>query len=185
MKTYTKHDFPVSDIRRYLEPGPVVLVSSHHNDRANIMTMGWHTVMEFTPSLVGCIIASGNHSHDMIRSSRACVINVPTVDLAKTVSDIGNCSSADTDKFTKFRLTPVKATHVKAPLITECPVSLECELADDKLVARYNFFIFEVVKAHAAKSPKYPRTIHYQGGGQFMVAGREMSLRKRFRPEML
>ena len=67
----------------------------------------------------------------------------------------------------------------------ECPVSLECELADDKLVARYNFFIFEVVKAHAAKSPKYPRTIHYRGDAQFMVAGREMSLRKRFRPEML
>ena len=47
-----KIDLPVSEIRRYLEPGPIVLVSSAHGGKRNIMTMGWHTVMEFTPSLV-------------------------------------------------------------------------------------------------------------------------------------
>ena len=45
------------------------------------MTMGWHTVMEFTPSLVGCVISEGNHSFEMIRNSGECVINVPTSDL--------------------------------------------------------------------------------------------------------
>ena len=48
-----KIDLPVSGIRRYLEPGSIVLVTSAHGDQRNIMTMGWHTVMEFTPSLVG------------------------------------------------------------------------------------------------------------------------------------
>jgi hypothetical protein len=62
-----KADFPVSQVRRYLEPWPIVLVSSALADRRNTMTMGWHTVMEFTPSLVGCVIASGNHSFDLIR----------------------------------------------------------------------------------------------------------------------
>jgi flavin reductase (DIM6/NTAB) family NADH-FMN oxidoreductase RutF len=52
-----KRDFPVSQIRRYLEPGQIVLVSSKWRDQTNIMTMGWHTVMEFSPSLVGCVIA--------------------------------------------------------------------------------------------------------------------------------
>jgi len=52
-----KTDFPTSQIRRYLEPGPIVLVSSAHDGRRNIMTMGWHTVMEFTPSLLGCVIS--------------------------------------------------------------------------------------------------------------------------------
>lgn len=80
------------------------------------------------------------------------------------------------------RSTPAR---VEVPLIAECPVSLECVLKDARLVRAYNFFIFEVVQAHAAKSPKYPRTIHYRGEGQFMVAGRQMSLRKRFRPAML
>ena len=45
------------------------------------MTMGWHTVMEFTPSLVGCLIAGGNHSFRMIRNSGECVINLPTTEL--------------------------------------------------------------------------------------------------------
>ncbi len=185
MRAYTKKDFPVSDVRRFLEPGPIVLVSSAWKGERNIMTMGWHTVMEFTPSLVGCIIAEGNHSHDMIRRSKECVINVPASDMARTVVRIGNCSGAEVDKFEKFKLTAAKAQRVAAPLIAECHASFECKLADARLVRRYNFFIFEVVKAHVAASPKVPRTIHYRGDGAFMVSGREVSYRALFRPEML
>src|SRR3990170_2096941 len=54
---FQKHNLPVEKVRRYLEPGPIVLVSSAWNGRRNIMTMGWHTVMEFSPSLVGCVIS--------------------------------------------------------------------------------------------------------------------------------
>lgn len=185
MRAYKKHDFPVSDIRRFLEPGPVVLVSSAHKGARNIMTMGWHTVLEFTPSLVGCLISSGNHSYELISKSRECVINIPTLELARVVAGIGNCSGAQVDKFEKFKLTAAEGTRVKAPLIAQCYASLECKLADDRLVDQYNFFIFEVVKAHAALSPKYPKTIHYRGDGMFMVAGRSLNLRRYFRPEML
>ena len=73
-----KRDFPVQEVRRYLEPGPIVLVSSRWRGRSNIMTLGWHTVLEFTPSLIGLMISSGNYSHDMIRRSKECVINLPT-----------------------------------------------------------------------------------------------------------
>jgi hypothetical protein len=52
-------------------------------------------------------------------------------------------------------------------------------------VAKYDFFIFEVVKAHVAMSPKHPETLHYTGDGVFMVAGKIVSRRSRFRPEML
>ena len=185
MKTYKKRDFPVSEIRRFLEPGPVVLVSSAYKGARNIMTMGWHMVMEFTPSLVGCLISNGNHSYELISRSKECVINVPTVELARTVVRIGNCSGAEVDKFERFRLTAVKADKVKAPLIAECYANLECRLVDGRLRDKYNFFIFEVVKAHAPASPKYPKTIHYRGDGQFMVAGRPLNLRRLFRPDML
>src|ERR1700710_1509875 len=104
MTAHKKFDFPVSKVRRFLEPGPIVLVSSAWKGEQNIMTMGWHTVMEFTPSLVGCIIAGSNHSFDMIKKSGECVINIPTLDLADTVAGIGNCSGADEDKFKKFEL---------------------------------------------------------------------------------
>jgi len=102
--TAAKKDFPVDKVRRYLEPGPIVLVSSRWRNKTNIMTMGWHTVMEFTPSLIGCDIASGNHSFRMIRSSGACVINLPTTRLNDTVVAIGNYSGDDVDKFEKFGL---------------------------------------------------------------------------------
>lgn len=185
MKAYKKRDFPVGEIRRFLEPGPVVLVSSAWRAERNIMTMGWHMVMEFTPSLVGCLISSANHSYELISRSKECVINVPTVELAKTVVKIGNCSGAEVDKFAKFKLTAVVAEKVKAPLIAECYASLECRLVDGRLRDKYNFFIFEVVKAHAPAAPKYPKTIHYRGDGQFMVAGPSLNLRSLFRPDML
>lgn len=185
MRTRRKADFPVHEIRRYLEPGPVVLVSSALDGASNVMTMGWHTVMEFSPSLVGCVIARSNHSHAMIRKSGQCVINIPTVDLAAVVADIGNCSGADVDKFARFGLTPVRGRKVAAPLIAECHASFECVVADTSLVRRYDFFVLEVVKAHVARSPRYPTTIHYRGGGIFMVSGRHLDLRRRFRADRL
>lgn len=180
-----KTDFPVSRIRRYLEPGPIVLVSSQWKGETDIMTMGWHTVMEFTPSLVGCIIAESNHSFDLIRRSRECVINLPTADMIDTVVGIGNCSGTDTDKFKTFGLTKGKAQKIKAPLIRECHASFECRLHDDALVKKYNYFIFKVVKAHVAPTPKYPKTIHYTGDGIFMTAGKMVSRKSGFLPDRL
>ena len=186
MTTYTKKDFPVAEIRRFLEPGPIVLVSSASRGETNIMTMGWHTVMEFTPSLVGCVISDGNHSFELIRQSRECVINIPTVDLAPKAVGIGNSSGRDTDKFTSFELTALPGTMVKAPLIAECYANFECRVADGRLVERYNFFILEVVRAHVATAPRYPRTIHYRGDGVFMISGENTSrYRRLFRPELL
>jgi flavin reductase (DIM6/NTAB) family NADH-FMN oxidoreductase RutF len=186
MARYIKRDFPTSNVRRLLEPGPIVLVSSAHKDETNIMTMGWHMMMEFSPALVACIISSANHSFDLIRSSRQCVINIPTVDLATTVVKIGNSSGRHIDKFSEFGLTPKPGTHVRAPLIDECYASFECRLADASRVTKYNMFIFEVVKAHAATSPKHPKTIHYRGDGEFMISGAETrKYRKMFRPGML
>jgi flavin reductase (DIM6/NTAB) family NADH-FMN oxidoreductase RutF len=184
-RQFRKHNLPVENVRRYLEPGPIVLVSSAWNGHRNIMTMGWHTVMEFSPSLVGCVISSGNHSFEMVRKSGECVINVPTTALTGQVIGIGNSSGAEIDKFDHFGLTADKAEKVKAPLIRECYANFECRLADDSLVDKYNFFIWEVVKARAAVSPKYPQTLHYTGDGVFMVSGRIISRRRQFLPEML
>ena len=111
-----KSDFPVSQVRRYLEPGPIVLVSSRWQSKTNIMTLGWHTVLEFSPSLVGCMISGGNHSFDLIRNSRECVINLPTITLTDTVVAIGNISGRKIDKFAEFGLTSEEAHKVQAPL---------------------------------------------------------------------
>ena len=185
MRAFTKKDFPVSKIRRFLEPGPIVLVSSAWKGKTNIMTVGWHTVMEFQPSRIGCYITDGNHSFEMIKNSKECVINIPTYDLVKQAIGIGNTSGAEVDKFDKFKLTPLEGDRVKAPLIKECYANFECKVVDTSLLSKYSFFILEVVKAHAATSPKYPRTFHYRGDGVFMVSGRNVSFRPMFKPENL
>ena len=184
-RNYRKEDLPVDQIRKFLEPGPIVLVSSRYKGETNIMTMGWYTVMEFTPSLVGCIIASSNHSYNLIKKSRQCVINIPTADMIETIVGIGNSTGGKTDKFKKFRLTPEPASTVDAPLIRECYAHFECHLEDDHLLPGYNFFIFEVKKATAAVYPKYPRTVHYRGEGVFMISGKHIALPEKFRRENL
>jgi flavin reductase (DIM6/NTAB) family NADH-FMN oxidoreductase RutF len=173
-------DFPVEQVRRYLEPGPIVLVSSRWKGQADIMTMGWHTIMEFSPSLIGCVISSMNHSFELVRKSKECVINLPTTTLTDVVVGIGNTSGAEIDKFDKFGLTSEPAEHVGAPLIRECHANFECRLHDDALIDRYNFFIFEVVKAHVAPSPKHPETLHYTGDGIFTLSGKTINRRSLF-----
>ena len=181
-----KRDVPVDDVRRFLEPGPIVLVSSTWKGAANIMTMGWHMVMSEEPSLVGCFIWDQNHSFEMIRKSRECVINVPSVDLATTVVGIGNTSGATVDKFECFGLTAVPGRKVKAPLIGECHANFECRLVDTSLINRYSLFVFEVLKGHARVTPRFPKTLHYRGDGLFMLAGPTVRrYRRLFNPEML
>lgn len=181
-----KIDFPVSKARKYLEPGPVVLLSSQFADRQDIMTLGWHTMLEFAPSLVGCMIAGGNYSHELIRQSGQCVINVPAAALIDQVVAIGNSHGDNMDKFAAFNLTAEPASVVNAPLIEECFASFECQLYDDSMVNNYGFFVFEIVKAHVDARPEFPPTLHYTGEGRFTVMSNTLlDKRSDFKPEML
>ncbi len=185
MTAFRKTSFPLGRIREHLEPGPIVLVSSKWKEDTNIMTMGWHVMLSFSPALFGTYIWDGNHSFEMLRRSRECVINVPTVDLIEKVVGIGNSSGDKVDKFKKFGLTPEPGVVVKAPAIKECYASFECRLSDAKLIPKYGLFIWRVVKAHVAASVKSPETIHYRGQGIFMIAGRTINRRKKFKPQNL
>lgn len=159
-----------------LEPGPVVLVTTARKGIANVMTMSWHTMMEFEPPLVGCVISGRNYSFDALMATRECVINIPTANLARKVVSVGNCSGRNTNKFERFGLTPMPASQVKPPLVAECYANLECKVADSRLVNKYNFFILEVLKAWIDPAEKNPRTIHHRGRGVFAVDGRILTL---------
>ena len=171
-----KKSFPLSRVYSLLEPGPVVMVTTSRKGKANIMTMSWHTMMEFEPPMVGCVISNRNYTFNIVKATKECVINIPTKELAKKVVSCGNTSGRSVDKFTTFLLTPAAASCVKAPLIAECYANLECKVVDTSMVTKYNFFILEVLKAWIAPSVKQPRTIHHLGKGSFMVAGRTIKL---------
>ncbi len=172
----TKINLPLSRVYRLLEPGPVVLVTTAHKGIANIMTLSWHTMMDFEPPLVGCVISGNNHSFAALRATQECVLNIPAMDLAKQVVGVGNCSGNQLDKFKKFNLTPMPASLVTPPLIAECFAHLECKVVDTRMVNKYNFFVLEVLKAWIDSVGKNWHTLHHLGKGAFMVAGRTIRL---------
>ncbi|MBD9478693.1 flavin reductase family protein [Pseudoxanthomonas sp. PXM02] len=176
-------DLPTDQARRYLEPGPVVLLSTAHKGERAIMTLGWHMMLGY--DLVGTYIWQANCSHARARASRECVINLPTEDLLDTVVRIGNCSSTEQDKFERFGLTALPSRDVDAPGIGECHARFECRLHETRITADYPLFVWRIVHARIATSPRLPRTVHYRGDGRFMVSGREVSRRRLFRPDML
>ena len=171
-------EFPLSKAFQFIEPGPVVLVTTAYKKKANIMTMSWHMVMDFTPQ-IGCIIGPWDYSYSALRATMECVIAIPTVDMATKVVEIGNCSGKDVDKFKAFKLTPVSAEIVKAPLISECLAHIECRVVDDSLADTFSLFILEGVKAWIDPDRKERRTIHANGDGTFVVDGRTLNLRKK------
>ncbi len=171
-----KKNLPLSQVYKLLEPGPVVMVTTARKGRPNVMTMSWHTMMDFEPPIVGCIIGKQSYTFDILKATRECVINIPTVELAPKVVRVGNTTGRKVDKFKTIGLTPVPAARVKPPLIDECYASLECKVVDARMVAKYNFFILEVLKAWVDPSKKNPRTIHHQGNGVFIVDGKRIKL---------
>jgi len=172
-------ELALSEVYQLIEPGPVVLLTTAHKGRQNVMTMSWHMMVEFTPPLIACVVSSGDHSFAALRATRQCVIAVPAVQLAAQVVKIGNSSGRDTEKFAAFGLTPLPATQVAAPLVAECFANLECEVHDTRMVNRYNLFVLQVVRAWRDPAQKKPKTLHHQGYGKFAVDGEVLRLKSR------
>lgn len=158
-----------------MEPGPVVLVTTHDGRKSNVMTISWSMVLDFTPAFA---ITTGewNYSFAALRATRECVIAIPPVDLLDQVVGIGTCSGADTDKFARFRLTAVPGRVVRAPLIKECLANIECKVVD--IVRKHNIVVLEGVAACIDTARKEKRTVHAVGDGTFIVDGRRLDRRK-------
>jgi flavin reductase (DIM6/NTAB) family NADH-FMN oxidoreductase RutF len=176
-----KKSLPLSKVYALIEPGPVVLLTTAYAGQANAMAMSWHSMLEFEPPLIGCVVSDRNHSYGMLKASRECAINIPTVEIAEKVVGCGNTTGAKTDKFDRFGLTRRPAGVVRAPLIEECYANLECRVVDTRMVPMYVFFVLEVLKAWVDPRTKNPRTLHHRGYGNFMVAGETIKLRSRMR----
>jgi len=174
-------ELALSKVYQLLEPGPVVLLTTAHKGRANVMTMSWHMMIEFEPPQVACIVSNANYSFAALRATRECAIAIPARKLAAKVVKVGNSSGRDTDKFAAFGLSKLPAARVAPPLIAECFANLECKVTDGRLINRYNLFILEVLKAWIDPAQKNPKTIHHRGYGTFVVDGPTIKLKSRMR----
>ena len=139
------------------------------------MTISWTMVMDFTP-VFAIVTGEWNHSFAALRKNRECVIAIPTVDMLDKVVGIGTCSGAETDKFARFKLTPVPGKVVKSPLIKECLANIECKVTD--IVRKHNIVVLEAVAACIDPARKEKRTLHAVGDGTFIVDGRKIDRRQ-------
>lgn len=158
-----------------IEPGPVVLVTTADAGKANVMTISWTMVLDFTPVLA---ITTGawNHSFAALQRTKECVIAIPGIDQLDTVVGIGTCSGADVDKFAKFGLATAPAKSVGAPLLKDCVANIECKVID--FVDRHNIVVLEAVGAYSDPARKEKRMIHAIGDGTFVVDGRRFDRSK-------
>ena len=166
---------PLSKAFTLIEPGPVVLVTTHDGQKNNVMTITWTMVLNFSADFA---ITTGpwNYSYAALQETRECVLSIPTVDMIDTAVGIGTCSGQDTDKFEKFALTPLKAKHVRAPLIKECLANIECRVVD--IIERYNIVVLSGLAAYFDASRTEKRVLHAIGDGTFVVDGRKFDRKK-------
>ena len=132
-----------------LFPCPVVLVTSiDSTEDPNIITLAWVGTVSSEPPMVGLGIRPTRYSHKLIKDSKEFVVNIPPTKFIQETDYCGVTSGKDVNKFSKTGLTPEKAVYVKAPLIRECPVNLECTLKEMISLGAHDLFLGEIVQIH-------------------------------------
>lgn len=133
-----------------LYPLPVVMVSAADKEgRDDIITVAWDGTVCTNPPMVSISIRPERYSYHMIRETGEFVINLTTEELAFATDYCGVKSGRDVDKFKETGLTREKAEKVKAPMIAEAPVSIECKVKEIWELGSHHMFIAQVAAVHA------------------------------------
>lgn len=131
-------------------PLPVVLVTvtdGEGND--NVITIAWTGTICTNPALAYISVRKERHSYDMLKKTGEFVINLTTEDLVYATDFCGVRSGRNMDKFAEMDLTKEEATYVKAPMIKESPVNIECKVIEVKEYGTHDMFVAEVLAIHA------------------------------------
>ena len=132
-----------------LYPLPVVMVSvADKNGRNNIITIAWAGTVCSNPPMVSISVRPERYSYDIIKETDEFVINLTTKDLTYATDYCGVKSGRDVDKFKEMGLTALPGKEVKAPLIAESPVNIECKVTQILPLGSHDMFLAEVVAVH-------------------------------------
>ncbi len=133
-----------------LYPLPVVMVSvADKNGKYNIITIAWAGTVCTNPPMVSISVRPERYSFDILRDSGEFVVNLTSKELVYAADYCGVKSGRDVDKFKELGLTPLPASVVKAPVIGESPVNLECKVTQLIPLGSHTMFLAEVVAVHA------------------------------------
>ena len=167
-------ELPLERVLTFIEPGPVVLVTTFDGKRNNVMTISWTMAIDFDRHIV-LTTGSWNYSFGALMERRECVVCIPPADMIETVVRIGDVSGADTDKFRRFGLTALPAATVAAPLIDGCMACLECRVVDH--VEPYGFVVVEVLRVVVTTACRDRRLVLAVGDGTFVADGERYDCR--------
>lgn len=131
-------------------PLPAVMVSvTDGNGKDNIITVAWVGTVCTNPAMVSISVRPSRYSYHMLKETGEFVINLTTEQLAFATDYCGVKSGKDVDKFKEMNLTKEKAEFVKAPMIKESPVSIECKVKQILELGSHHMFIADVLAVHA------------------------------------
>jgi flavin reductase (DIM6/NTAB) family NADH-FMN oxidoreductase RutF len=131
-------------------PLPAVMVSCGSvPEEYNIITISWTGTICTDPAMCYISLRPERHSYEIIRKNNEYVINLTTKSLAFATDWCGVKSGSRHRKFEEMNLTPVPAAKVKAPLILESPVNIECVVKEIKELGTHHMFISEIVAVNA------------------------------------
>lgn len=128
-----------------LAPVPAALVTCGTIDKPNVLTIGWTGIICTRPPMTYISVRPERYSHDIIKKTGEFVINLTTQEMCRETDFCGVKSGRDTDKLGVCGFHTVPADKVKAPIIEECPVSLECRVTEEKLLGSHTMFMAEIV----------------------------------------
>ena len=132
----------------WLYPVPPVLVSCQSTGLANIITLAWAGVACSDPAIISLGIRPERHSYGIIKESGGFVVNMPKASQMELVDICGTISGRDYDKFAECRFTALPGNLMRAPLIAECPVNVECRVTQVIPLGSHDLFLGEVVWVH-------------------------------------
>ena len=134
-------------------PLPAVMVSCGAvPEESNIITVSWTGTICTDPPMCYISVRPSRHSYDIIRRNGDFVINLTTSSLAYATDWCGVKTGASHNKFEEMKLTPLPSSKVKAPMIKESPVNIECIVREIKELGSHHMFISEVVAVNADES---------------------------------
>lgn len=133
-----------------LYPLPAVLVSvADRAGNTNLFTVAWTGTVCSDPPMLSISVRPERYSHHMIEETGEFVVNLTTEALAYATDYCGVKSGRDGDKWSAVRLTPLAAARVRAPMVKESPVNIECRVTQKLALGSHDMFLAEVLAVHA------------------------------------
>jgi flavin reductase (DIM6/NTAB) family NADH-FMN oxidoreductase RutF len=133
-----------------LYPLPAVLVTvADKKGNENVITIAWTGTINSDPAMVFISVRPSRYSYHMLEETGEFVINLTTKELARATDYCGVRTGKLEDKFQAMHLTKAPAKYVKAPLIEESPVNIECKVVKTEVLGSHTMFMAEVLAVHA------------------------------------